>query len=204
MKYEMPPLSKRNRFHLQTLSDFVDGPECVFEVFLRVSAHQTHRLFIIQTEELEFLSVNIAEEHTWWRVSLAEEWLADVPQREIIRWEKPCGCFPADGTLLPPSLAAHPLETLLTHTVTAGQEHGMAEDVEAHGTPQILLSDFTQRTHFLPQALQFCRKTSSSSSFRFMADWKTSKLKLLMCVSRISVRVRISPWSGSCDHRYWG
>ncbi len=38
-------------------NNFTDGSECVIDVFLWSKAHDTRRLFVLQTEEFEFLTV---------------------------------------------------------------------------------------------------------------------------------------------------
>lgn len=87
--------------YLVVLCSIIYGSEVVFGVFFWIPTHHTHWLFILQTEEPEFLTVQIAEQlrscWTFW-IACWTYWISSPANRTFISFLL-CSCRQALQTL---------------------------------------------------------------------------------------------------------
>lgn len=126
--------------HLAGSDCFVEGHAVVFLVFLCIPTNHTHELSVVATEELEFLTVQIA--HLLRRGVgpldlLLPHCVGQVPQCQITRGLRHRKQFLTDGTRLQAALCPPLLNTVLTEAVAAQQDDGIVKYVAAHGTSEV-------------------------------------------------------------------
>lgn len=119
-------------------------------VHSRGLAHHADGLLVVHAEELQLLAVLRARRLLLALASLVlglHEGLAEVPQRQVARRLLFRGSPPANGTVpencaFPKVLQAGPAEA-----VAAREQDGIAEDVAAHGTRQVLFGQLGRHGH---------------------------------------------------------
>ena len=127
--------------HFIIQCSFIYGKELVSWVFPGSLTHQTYGLFILQTEQLESLTVQTAEHFrpSWSPLTLLlQERLTYVPQRQIqwriVQWRLSSTNWTLFRFLLSPEL----LKAVFAEAVTAQKKDGILENVKANRTGEIL------------------------------------------------------------------